>query len=78
MSAMTWILQHLHYIHSVPSPRGDLVGLAPQTKLQAPPNWNVKHYKLVEFLSNLNVKPPVRERKPPIDDFLATVLYTQI
>jgi len=22
-----------------------LVGLSPQTKLQAPPNWNVKHYK---------------------------------
>jgi len=36
----------------------------------------VKHYKLVEFLSNLNVKQPLHERKalaqtksPPIDDF---------
>jgi len=35
----------------------------------------MKHYKLVEFLSNLNIKTPVRERKPPIDDFLETVLY---
>jgi len=41
----------------------------------------MKHYKLVEFLSNLNVKPPLHERKSPrtnvkplIDDFLATVL----
>ena len=30
---------------------------APQTKLQAHPNWNMKHYKSVEFLSILNVKP---------------------
>jgi len=29
--------------------RGAVVGLAPQTKLQAPQNWNVKHYKWVEF-----------------------------
>jgi len=29
----------------------------------------------MEFLSNLNVKPPLHECKaPPIDDFLATVL----
>jgi len=41
----------------------------------------MKHYKLVEFLSNLNVKPPLHERKPPrlnvkppFDDFLATIL----
>jgi len=26
----------------------------------------MKHYKLVEFLSNLNVKPPLHERKPPL------------
>jgi len=35
---------------------GVLVGLSPQAKLQAPPNWNKKHYKFVKFLSNLNVK----------------------
>jgi len=40
----------------------------------------MKHYKLVKFLSNLNVKPPFTNvypprtnEKPPID-FLATVL----
>jgi len=25
----------------------------------------MKHYKLVQFLSNLNVKPPLHERKAP-------------
>jgi len=44
---------------------GTLVGLAPQTKLQAHSNWNMKHYELVEILSNLNVKPSLHERKPP-------------
>ena len=35
----------------------------------------MKHSKFVEFLSNLNVKPPLPERQaPPIDDFLATIL----
>jgi len=35
----------------------------------------MKHYKLVEFLSNLNVKPPPGTNvKPPVDDFLAMVL----
>jgi len=24
----------------------------------------MKHYKLVEILSNLNIKPPLHERKP--------------
>ena len=70
------------WFDTVPSPRGALVELASQTKLQVPPNRNMKHYKLVEFLSNLNVKPPPHERKAPprtrktplIDDFLATVL----
>jgi len=26
----------------------------------------MKHYKLVEFLSNLNVKPPLHKRKDPL------------
>jgi len=54
----------LHF-RAVPSPRGALVSLGPQTKLQASPNWNMKHYKLVEFLSNLNVKHPCTNVKPP-------------
>jgi len=41
----------------------------------------MKHYELVDFLSNLNVnlpctniKPPRAKVNPPIDDFLAKVL----
>jgi len=37
----------------------------PQTRLQAPPNCNMKHYKLVEFLSNVIVKPHCTNEKPP-------------
>jgi len=48
-------------------------GFVPQAKLQAPPNWTMKHCKLVEFLSNLNVKTHCTKVKPPVDDFLATV-----
>ena len=51
---------------------GASVGLALQTKLQAPPNWNVKHYKSVEFLSILqflesrtNAKPHHRTAELP-------------
>jgi len=29
----------------------------------------MKHYILVEFLSNLNVQPPARTQSPPIDAF---------
>jgi len=34
----------------------------------------MKHYKLVDVLSNLNVKPTCTNVKPPRDDFLVTVL----
>ena len=45
---------------------GSLVGLSSQTKLQARSDWNMKHYISVEFLSNLNVKPPpCTNVKPP-------------
>ena len=43
---------------------GTLVGLAPQTKHQAP-HWNLKFYKSMKFLSNFNVKPPCTNVKPP-------------
>ena len=63
----------------------DLVGLAPPNKAPSPPNWNLKPYKSVEFLSIFNVKPPCANVKPPaqaqspsIDDFLATVLLPTI
>jgi len=34
-------------------------GLAPKTKLQAPPNWIMKHYKSVDFLSNFRMWTPM-------------------
>jgi len=51
-------------LEPVPSPRGGFGGLSPQTKLQAP-KLKYEYYKLVEFLSNLNVKPPLHERQAP-------------
>ena len=48
----------------VPSPRGDFGGLSSQ-KSSNPPNWNNKQCKSVELLSNLNVKPPCTNVKPP-------------
>ena len=60
------------HVSPVLSPWGILVGLAPQTKLQATPNWNMKHYKSVEFFSIFrlssplqNCKAPCRNAKPP-------------
>ena len=47
----------------VPSPRGGSGGLSPPNKTPSLPNWNMKHYKLVEILSKLNVKSPLHERK---------------
>ena len=44
-----------------PVATGGFGGLSPpQTKLQTPQNWNKKHYKSVEFLLNLKVKPPAQ------------------
>jgi len=48
-----------------PSPRGRFGGLIPPNTAPSPPNWNIKHYKIVEFLINLNVKPPCTNAKPP-------------
>jgi len=33
-------------------------GLNPPNKAPSPPNWNVKHYKLVEFLSIFRISSP--------------------
>ena len=43
---------------AAPSPPGAFGGLAPHTKLQDPSNWNMKHYKSVEFLSNFRMSTP--------------------
>ena len=61
--------------HPVPSPRGTLVALAPKTKIQSPPNWNMKHYKAVEFYHFQNVKTHCTNVRPTFEDFLATVLH---
>ena len=70
-------------IWASPVATGGLLGAyPPQTRLQAPPNWNMKHYKSVEILSyfrvsnppRTNAKPPRRNAKPPIGNFLATIL----
>jgi len=53
---------------------GALVGLVPQTKLEAPQNGNMKHYKLMEFVKFECQAPPRSNVKPFIDDFLATPL----
>jgi len=50
--------------YSVTSPRGGFGGLRPPKQSSKPtPNWNMKHNKLVDFLSNLNIKPPRHKRK---------------
>ena len=51
--------------HPVPSPRGGFCGLSPPDKAPSPPNWNMKHYESMEFLSIFSVKPPATNAKPP-------------
>jgi len=52
--------------YAVPSPRGALLGLDPPNKAPSPPpNWNMKHCKLVEFLPNLSVNPHCTGVNPP-------------
>ena len=56
-------------MQSVPSPRGALVGLAPQIE-----TWNTVHqWSFCQFLECQ--VPPHTRKVPPIEDFLATVLY---
>jgi len=58
----------------------------PQTKLQAPPKWNMKHYKSVEFSSIFRVSsslaqtqcPHAETQSPPIENFLSTVLLRSV
>ena len=52
---------------------GALVGLVTPNKATSPQSetWNTK---LVDCFSNLNVKPPWTNVKPPVDNFLATVM----
>ena len=57
-----WFPQTLPYS---PAAMGSLVGVAPQTKLQAPRNWNMKHFKSVEFLSNFRMSSPLTQTWAP-------------
>jgi len=53
-------------VNAVPSPRGDFWGFIPHKQSSNPPNWNMKHYKLVEFLSIFRVsRPPHKPKAPP-------------
>ena len=51
--------------HISPVVTGGFGGLSAPNKAPSPPNWNMKQYKLVEFFSNFNVKPPCTNLKPP-------------
>jgi len=42
----------------VPSPRASLVGSSPPNNAPAPPNWNMKQYKSVEFCQFLKCQAP--------------------
>ena len=49
-----------------PVTTGAFVGLSPHTKLQDPPNWNMKHYTSVEFLPIFRMSsPPVQTQSSP-------------
>jgi len=48
----------------------------PKQSSKPPTNWDMKHYKSVEFLSNLNVKPPLHRRKAPPSHKRKVPLFT--
>jgi len=53
-----------------PVSTGDLTN--PKQNYNAP-NWNVKHYKSVEFRKLLESQAPPQTQSPPIENFLAAV-----
>jgi len=68
---LNYFYQYRCHWHTVPSPRGGFGGLSPPNKAPSPRKLKYETlYKLVEVLSNLNVKPSLHERKapPPIDN----------
>jgi len=60
-------------LETVPLPRGALVGLAPQTKLQAPQS-EIRNTINQCFCQISECQAPRTNVKTPIEDFLATVL----
>ena len=64
---------------AVPSPCRAFVGFPPQTKLQATPNWIMKHYKSVEFLSNFRMSSPsVEKGRGAVKQLRAVETYKKI
>jgi len=76
-----------HYWTSPVATGGALVGLAPQIEMTlqlgglSPPNWDDTttwwNFRQIWMSTPLHERkaPPAQTRSPPIDDFLATVLY---
>ena len=56
------------YFNDIQSHRhgGALVDLAPQNKAPRPLNWNMKHYKSVEFLSNFRMSSNPAQTYSPL------------
>jgi len=78
-SQLIAVKSKLKFCHSVPSPSGSLVGLAPPK--QNPPKWNMKQYKTVMFIQIsecqahcTNVKPPYRRLSS--DGFVGTPSFS--
>ena len=68
---MLWSAVYTTLVHSLLSPVatggvGALVGLAPPEQSSKPPNWNMKHYKSVEFLSIFRMSSSPNKRKAPL------------
>ena len=62
-------------LNQIPLTWGSFRGLSPPNKAPSPPNWNIKHYKPVEFLSIFRMSShPTPMQSPPIENFLETVL----
>jgi len=57
------LLTFMSHMRPVPSPQGDLVGLAPQTMHQSPLNWNMKTINLWSFVNFHNVKASTGKQK---------------
>jgi len=53
---------------TTPVATGCFGGLNPPKKLQMPQNWNMKHYKSVDFLSNFRMSVPLHKRSLPSEE----------
>jgi len=66
-----------HASYPVPLPRGGHWWAYPPNKAPSPPsNWNMQHYKTVEFWQFLECQTPPRKRKPPTQKRKTPLLKT--